>query len=861
MPSIMKDRYGRFDEVITEKISILNQYITGISIDHHDKSKHTAVTSFALYNALKDVFSDYNDIKELLEITLDNSVISKNLLSPTLQTFEEDPARGIKPYNMERQPLGWRYEKANTTEIGYIEIPNEHITRETKYYFRITVHDINKVNLVIKDNEDREFGIITQPGEYTVETQCFNMDTCEFRLVCQLSSDEEDAMCDISELKLFNVTDRLVNYLENKIVSVVKKSILNDYATKQYVINLLTDTINSLSQNLSGEISLISNTLSEHLQAVNPHRITPDKIGAAKRIHTHTPQEVGASPSNHTHTPQEIGAATAGHSHTPQEIGAAPVNHVHDQYVLRSEILDTRHLKPCIIMDGPSYNINDGFQQADNAVVMMHTKWLNHHTKGHMDPNNGAVSCNRGTSGNPLWEGIGGSGMMEFEEGPSFQRTKINYTFFGKRDVEQIDLHIVTDLPTSLPEYVRVYRNNLLYTETMLLWEDGKASIQYTEDQMKNTDSVSIEFIDTPITNMSWGLNIQVKFRDTNGYDFAILPGVSYTYESNGVVSIADTTEKIYFNVPNMVQDHPYFVGLIYDPETLQHEVKVSALPPHYGSTNEGVQPFLYVFKNTTTDMFYGYYSITDTEGHDVSNETIHSLYTDSLYSLETPDGIHDVTIKHQFGDEEDVLLPVRKMSLVFKKTEIENIPQSILLKGTDVNGNTIEIANVVDYIPDVNNDQTYVELTLFDLPVILSGFELELTNDANIKINQMRVILNSSFYNINRYKWDDNATQKYLGVIYKRVEDNEYDVRNYPLGNTCRIPVNGLNLTENNTLYEIVNPFGTDIVDYEVLNLTPTGGGGLIDPYAVVEDITEDKITINSVSSGRFALYISRNW
>jgi hypothetical protein len=267
---------------------------------------------------------------------------------------------------------------------------------------------------------------------------------------------------------------------------------------------------------------------------------------------------------------------------------------------------------------------------------------------------------------------------------------------------------------------------------------------------------------------------------------------------------------------------------------------------------------------DSNSDRYFGDLEITTPDNlpeTSIINPSINinDLYKDSLISFTTKEGISSLIIKHNFTRE----LSLKKMTLVFKRNEIDQVPNSIDLKTTDINGNISNVLNINNYLPEINSDSTYIELDLIVSDINLTNYVLTLgTNDDNgsISVNQIRMIFNSSYYNINRYKWDDHLNKKYIGVIYKR-NNGSNDIKSYAVGDVTCLPVNGMNLTENNMRYEIVNPFGTTILDTEIIDLTPVGGGGILNSSAYIENIFEDKIVIYSVTKGRYAVHVSRNW
>jgi hypothetical protein len=649
--------------------------------------------------------------------------------------------------------------------------------------------------------------------------------------------------------------------MNHKISTILQSDVIGNYVKLEEMQIAISEAMNNIRNSIYYDIDTLDDILTAHILEENPHNINPDLIGAAKKNHTHIPESIGAAPISHTHTPESIGASPIAHTHSPEEIGAAGAVHYHPQYALKTDIVETKHIKPCIIVDAPLIDLSGGYSKVDNIPIIILSRQLNHLTEGYLDIVDGVVSSNKNTINNTnLWDGLGNNGYMEFEEGSVYTRTKITYKFHHRRTIGTLALSIILPEGIDYPHSVNIYKDNLFLDNVDLVWTNNKTTVDMNTLTTESFKTITIEFPTAVVINNTWKLNIQMVFNDVNNRMFKIVPGLVYTYENDNAIRMAEVNENITFDLNDMVINHPYFIGLIYDQEEEKHTTCIDALPPYYGPSEEGIQPFVNRYENSNSDNYFGTLNINSDElsiSDIIDNDiNIHDIYKDSLKSFVTKQDINKVIVSHDFMRE----LVIKRMTMVFKKNEIDKVPSNIDLKLTDINGNIVNVFNLANYLPDINSDNTYIELDLIISDINTTGYRLELNHTTNIAINQIRIILDAPYYNINRYRWEDSSNKKYIGVIYKR-SNGSYDIRPYTLGNVACLPVNGMNLTKNNTRYEIVNPFGVPVLDTEIVDLTPIGGGGILDSSAYIEKITEDKIVINSITSGRYAVHVSRNW
>ena len=94
------------------------------------------------------------------------------------------------------------------------------------------------------------------------------------------------------------------------------------------VVDQLLQLVAPITELVAGKAEKVD--LNAHMNnRTNPHRVTPEQIGASAVGHVHSPESIGAAPAVHTHTPESIGAAPTAHTHALGDIGAAAASHTH----------------------------------------------------------------------------------------------------------------------------------------------------------------------------------------------------------------------------------------------------------------------------------------------------------------------------------------------------------------------------------------------------------------------------------------------------------------------------------------------------------------------------------------------------
>lgn len=843
------------DKVITNELSIGGVVVNKISYEYTENN----ILALATAKALNDLYIKLD--KDIQEVAINksvedsfDSVITDSLTSSTLVDTSIDPEKGyeIKEYINDNNKLVY----TGTSLSNYIRIPNSILTSLGVYFLVFTIDRLDSGYVDIVNNDGYTFGTLTSAGTHVVFVTTTNLTLDEFSIVAKDVTIGDTVI--ISNIKFHYVSTRLEQYINERLKAFSVDNDLTSFVTLSKLFSELANLQTTILDITESSDSDILSQLEAHKLTVNPHNITPDKIRAAHRVHTHTPYECGAAPEDHTHTPESIGAAKTNHTHTPESIGASPEDHHHDdRYLLKTDIITPKVTKPSIVLDAPLGFIPESYEHTNINLptAIIKTGNLTHETDSLYSLSSGMITSNGIVDdASELYHAVQRNKYTQFIQDPNIPYTPviINYRLHTPRDIKSVE--VKRDLDAPYPTMIRLIKDNQSIRTYQIPWEEGSTSyildLSSELDTYKYTTKLGLA-VETLSIKADWKFSFDILFDDVNVDQFAINKDITFTYEGESTIQTYTLSdEDCKFTLSDMAIDHPYFVALeMTDTPT----ISVTGIPPQYGIKDRGVDPFLDGgYATNTDDEFYGILSTTSEH----PNYPIQYIYQEDSESYSSELGTSAVTITHNFRTGRKV----SDITLMFNKDELDYIPSSIIVEGKDISGNTITIFTNTQFIPDtINDNDKHVYLSV-DIDRTITELILHLTNNsgAEIKINLLKVSLTSNFYNINKYTWSDGIARKYLGIIYKRAHGG-YQIYSYPIGDSVNIPINGFSNTQANRIYSVMNPFGTKSLDVDLNCLKRSSS--IIPPQASIEAITRDKIYIKTTTPDMFSINCFREW
>jgi len=843
MANMTKDRITSTG-VTTEELRLAASSILQISHDYSDTSTRHIPSSKALSDATNQLLILINKFDPNNNVYKDSATISLNLMSNTLASVQSDPEKGYDILGFIRDLAGLRYTNLNNSP-NYIRVLNKNISKEGKYIFVINISEITGTSILqIRNNEGYIFGRLETQGTHVVELECTSVTSDEF--IIEAVEMSQGNTIKIESITFNYVTDRLYYYILHRIIKYITETGgLVDQEDLIEAINILeTNLINVINDN----VSIIEDDLAAHKAANNPHGITPAIIGAAITLHTHTPFSIGAADRDHTHTLASLGAAAIGHSHTPESLGAARAVHNHDErYLLKTDLITPKMIKPSIVVEAPLGKVPEYIDhtQVSLPTCSIQSMRLVHLAEGYYDYYSGYItSTKQNLESYPLYDAVRFNKFTRFAEtSGEFIFTELRYHLHCKRNINSI---VFRKDPTinAYPTEVSIYVDNGSLMVYSLSWINHEASIILPSGVVGNKLTIRINELNILDT---WSIGFDVYFGDTDSQPLMVTKDIICTFEDANTVVMSPVTENnLPFTIDDIKDNHPYFIALQQGIAGL--EVHIADIPPQYGVVDRGIAPFLNEYNDGPVNEFYGTISATDS----IAEYPVEYIYGESTPSFRAST---DTIITHNFNKSRHIF----DCAILFDKNEIEYIPTHIVVKGLTEDSTIITIADIENYIPDINNggsENITIEVPI-DTTISQLIFEMSGSIDGEIRVKFIKIALSSEFYNINRFQWNDSAKRNYIGVVYKR--NGYYETRPYPTGDSTCLPVNSLNICRPGTSYEIVNPFGSMNIGTDIICIKHANQ--LISPIAYITSITRDKLVIQTDTADIFAVSIFRNW
>jgi hypothetical protein len=296
--------------VITNSLMLHDESIEYLSHDPSEGSIRSVPSSHALALAYQKLTDQLEQIDPHHNFFLDNTVITLPLIP---QIFSEiDDTWGILNWNIvdgEISYIGKDYQDNN-----FIEIKNENFHFDGDYFFKIDIPRLDSGRLELVDTDGTVLKTISTVGSHFFELSVNDSEIQTLQVVAKDVFPEE--LIVVRSINMHRITPRLKNYLQYLFQSGGGTGVTHEEL--ESAIITLTET---LQEHIQRNIQEVKDQLSAHLSESNPHRITPESIGAAAVDHTHDLDDLGAADKDHTHLPEEIGAAPERHTHTKADVG------------------------------------------------------------------------------------------------------------------------------------------------------------------------------------------------------------------------------------------------------------------------------------------------------------------------------------------------------------------------------------------------------------------------------------------------------------------------------------------------------------------------------------------------------------
>ena len=740
-----------------------------------------------------------------------------------------------------------------------------------QYFFFLTVVDLPTGRIELHKNGEW-VATFDEIGTHFREITLDDITTDELELVA-VDVAEQD-MVAITCVNLCYIADRFYQYLILKVKSLATVDAEGFVPREEYAHQLQL-----FSRQFQESTALYLEKLTNHIQADNPHGITPASIEAAARDHTHS-QYITLAALN-----QVVAGSMANY---------ALREHEHRQYLdedwgkrlisseVASHLSEMVSISPLVIISGPQGKMPSRYVGTDmtapSAVLIPSAP--NFRANATFDYLNGLVSTDQaalmGDSPKFFTDGI------TIEPDVEFRKVSFVVQYHNRRAIKGYKLSIRGALPEKWAIYT-MENTAITFTE----WQDNSIlDIQddsYVADLIWESEVQSDGLMFTlelpEVLNESCTVKVEVKFSDLTISDFGIDPSaVSFSVPTKGVtrllsknLSVDVTTVTPNVKVPGV----PYYFFMGREPGYDSGFQTYTPYPPEYSNSRRGLPVLVNQYKNL--DVEEGLYeaykhpsfgTVSLVQGGTAEGNSLRRIYDNTRDSWCSDGQSKTIVIEHVFEGNSPIVLSSYMVN--WRLTDLEHIPEkwTLNLIGTDIHGEEVTVvADSVDnfhpFYSAEDDDIVYHKKLKPEIHIKKIQLIMETEEDGKaIGLNLLSFYLNEYWYCIPEnvmYRGLEKASAMCFGWATWN-EQTGYEVQNIPIGRSCVVPVNNLEKTEFLSEYTVPNPFFTCDVHVSVQPYSHTQEESE-SPSAYVSNITEKEITVMCETSFRYALAISRMW
>ena len=873
--SYMNGAQLQSEEVVTSKITIGGISATGIADDVDTGNPDDLIKLQAMEYYLARLQEIYDSLKPNSSFLQDITVFTPSLVDRNFNKAEDWVLKGWALTGNTAQHIG---SGENSIAINLGVYPN---AAANHYFVDIAVTSLpnGKLSLYVGDKLIKDY---TSIGEYTVEVVI--SDPSEYVSLVATGQDANDAVV-ISRFGFHYLTTTFVKYMVTKIRA------LATVDASEYV---LRDELDREFKDFAIQFETITNAylekLKAHQDAHNPHEITYSMIGAAPKIHEHEQYATKVEVAN------DIARL---------DLKYAPIVHAHDEYLTPDEarplvdsIVTTRiseivSVDPAVINLAPVGRLPARYNNSDispRAQIFAST-YMSQDPRYAYDERNGIVDT---------------SIKRLVKEAPKvFARTGDYATIPTDIDLAQhpIEFRLILHVPRTMTGYTMSVRGCGALPNTWTLLTDNSAVVHSVVDAAYEQAGDSWTFttkLNKPLVDFTELILVikSVEHIETgDAWQLRFIPQIEADEESIRTVPTsfrysipeAGATKVIIFDNPGPLSvpkpalrlpNMPYYIYGIKTYQDATPRFTWSYIPPEYSNERKGVDVFLDVFPNSypagqaqvadseAAILRYNhpvFGDLTLREGRPESDSSMLDIYRVDGNSFVCA-GDTPVTIEQEIRLNNAV---ATGYLLSWRESEADMIPDSwsVTIYGKDeVGAKVVQVVDSVEqFYPFYSvEDDDIVHYKRFDKQLIVSKIVISMrSNDParKIALNRLAVYLSEYWFSLPQNAMYHGLT-KSAGMCLATIHYDpqlKWIVDNYYLGNSCVIPINGLEECEMFGVYTVPNPLHTDRVTATVKTYTFTKNSTV--PYAYITEVTPELITVACKTPGRFAIQLFRTW
>lgn len=847
--------------------------VTAESIITNVNDTTNSTTGLMTYGALKNFIARIDEYEKILDgdstFMRNLVVMSDSLINPY---FDVPDDWVLKNWVIQDNALiGAGGYTDNSATINHLRL-----TQKGIYFLAMNVLELpsGQVDLYLNDTW---LGTISETGIYFKEIEITSTDSDRIWLKLSNVSEEENIV--FVNTALYYIAEKFYDYLDTKVRSLATVDAEN-FITKE--------AFNHLTDELMTQFNLTTNRYLEnlrlHIEAENPHHITPELIGAAPTEHEH---------DNYLTTSQ------LEENVREQLVNYAPKDHNHDETYLKRDETETivgdvisKHLNelvtvsPVIVTDAPVGILPSRYAQTDinTPLQILLSSTVKHNDVASFDYNYGIITTNR----EELMH-LAPSIFSKVTDIPEAENIELPITlrqcYHHKHKVMGYKIRCQGKQITQWS----VYSGNTTFIHRVTdpsnyITEDGYqvCEVFFEEPQMVESLAFKIEAIQDTVDPLV--LNIEIIYNDYPSLEYFGITDQAFKFcvpssGTNRVLEKVVTASSAELKPDVIVPSIPCY---IYGRKELgdgELSIIPSYIPPEYATVCKGLDVLAGKYKDIERDpvviqetyVHPAFGNLILERGHSEEGYELKQIYAGEVTSWRSDGDDSTVTITQTFLSNHVLL---RSYLLNWRKEDVDFVPDTwtLTIEGVDNTGKQITVvADSVDqYYPfySVEDDDIVYHATI-DTEILASKVTLTMSSNTpnrKLALNKIGWYINEIYYSIPQntmYYGFEPVSAACLGYVTYQGEDTGWVATNLCFGKSVVIPVNNLEKTERFAEYAIPNPFfSTDVVaSVQNYALQDTDVDSDDYPAAYIGTIATDTVTIVTNQAYRYAVSISRTW
>lgn len=756
---------------------------------------------------------------------------------------------------------------------NFAQINHTKFTKKGLYFLTITVAQLPSGNIDLMLN-DTWLGRIQQTGTYLKEVEI--ADIINDRLYLELTNVTANENVIISSVALYYLAPRFVNYVEEKVRSLATVD-ATKYISKEEFSKYTEDLIIQFQQATNQYLE----SLAQHQNAINPHKITCELINAAPAEHEHS-NYLTKSELEQSVADQMKNYALKEHDHDDTYVKRDEVESTVGE-LISSRISELVTVDPLIITNAPSGILPSRYAHTDITppLTILLPTTVHHNGVSSYDYNYGLITTNR--------EELMTLAPKVFNEHVALPEdvdftTPVNFRicYHTKHKISGYRMECAGKTVTDWS----VYSGNTTFIHrvkdpTTYVTEDNYQVCEVFFDNVQEVESLA--FIISAVSDTVDPLTLQIKilYEDFEEQSFGIT-NQSFSFcipdkATNRIVTLEEEVEPLVVTPDVVVADTPCFIFARKELGEATTTILPTYIAPEYATICKGLDvlenKFLAIDKiaGETKEIYEhpAFGTLTLTQGYSDEGHTVKKIYDTSESSWYTNGDDTTVIITQTFKSTHVIL---RSYLLNWRKEDVDSIPDSwtITVQGTDKEGRQITqiVDSVEQYYPFYSvEDDDIVYHAEVDCDLMVSSITLTMTSTVarKLALNKAAWYINEMYYSIPQntmYYGLEKVAASCLGyAVY--TEGKGWTPTNLCLGKSVVIPINNLERTDKFATYIVPNPFFTTSVIASVQSyaLTPDDISEQDYPAAYVSNVTPDHISITTAQSFCYAVSITRAW